>query len=151
MSSEWYHSTTEKINELKRVLLPRDAKEYRLDKLQSIARRIDEFAQSDAVCLSYQTEIDQMIAELPGAPLPYARNKSYICTIGVMVSHLKKVHHLVNEGEYLGLALVAGLMLGMLVGIIIGNAPPATIIGLAIGLAVGFVLDARAKKAGRVI
>jgi hypothetical protein len=71
--------------------------------------------------------------------------------IGELISHLKKKHGLVNEGEYLGWSLVIGLIAGGVVGFIIGNTPPATGVGLALGAVVGLILDVRAKKTGRVI
>lgn len=151
MPSEWYNAATETIEKLKQTLPPRESKEYRLDKLGAIARRIDEFALSDSVCAGYQKTVDEMLAELPGAPLPYARNKIYICTIGTMTNHLKKAHRLVSEGEYLGLGLVVGLILGMAVGLIIGNTQLAAIAGLVLGLIAGLSLDAQAKRNGRII
>jgi len=151
MPGEWYQAIDRKIEELKHKLLPRDVKEYQLDKLRSIARRVDEFAPGDPLCRDYQQLIESMVAELPGAPLPHDRNKFHICSVGAMVSHLKKAHHLVNEGEYLGLWLVFGLILGGVVGLLIGSTPPAAGAGLAIGTVIGMILDARAKREGRVI
>jgi hypothetical protein len=151
MSSEWFTEIARRIDELKQKLLPRDVKEYQLDKLRSIARRVDEFASADPVCRNYRQEIDAMVAELYGAPLPQSRNKVQMCKIGEMINHLKKTHKLVNDGEYLGWWLIYGLIAGGIVGLIIGNSPPATFAGLAIGAVVGIFLDARAKRQGRVI
>jgi len=151
MPGEWYRGIAARIGEHKQKLLPRDVKEYQLDKLLSIARRVDEFAPCDPACQKYRQEIDMMVEELSGAPLPQARNKVQMWKIGEIISHLKKRHGMVNEGEYLGWWLIYGLILGGIVGLIIGNTPPATMIGLAIGAIVGVILDFRAKKEGRVI
>ena len=151
MLTEWYSGLSGKIEELKQKLFPRDVKEYQLDKLLGLARRIDEFAACDPVCQKYQKEIESMVNELYQAPLPQARNKVYIWTIGEMVSHLKKQHCMVNEGEYLGWWLIFGLIAGGIVGLIIGNSPPATLAGLFLGAVIGLILDYRAKKQGRVI
>ena len=151
MSSLWYESLAQTLEGLKRTLLPREVKEYQLDKLQHIARRIDEFAPADPVCQGYRRQIEGMAAELSGAPLPYERNRVYICAVGAMVGHLKKSHNLVNEGEHLGLWLAIGLLAGGITGLLIGNTPLATGAGLLAGLAIGAWLDVRAKRAGRVI
>jgi hypothetical protein len=151
MQSEWYKATSLNIDALRQQLLPREVKEYQLDKLQGIARRVDEFASVDPVCQGYRQEIDRMVAELPGAPLPNDRNKVYMWNVGAMINHLKKAHKLVNEGEYLGMGLVIGLILGGVVGLFIGTTPVATGVGIVVGLVIGMALDARVKKEGRVI
>jgi hypothetical protein len=151
MSSEWYSQISRRLGELKHKLLPRDVKEYQIDKLLSISRRVDEFSAVDPACREYRQEIDAMVTELYSAPLSQARNKYQMWKIGELISHLKKKHGLVNEGEYLGWSLVIGLIAGGVVGFIIGNTPPATGAGLALGAVVGLILDARAKKTGRVI
>ena len=151
MNSEWYCRIAAQIEDLKLKLLPRDVKEYQLEKLQCIARRVGEFSPGDPVCRKYQGEIEAMVAELAGAPLPAARNKAQMWKIGEMISHLKKCHKLVNDGEYLGWCLIIGLLIGGFAGLIIGETPPATGLGLALGAIIGVILDARAKREGRVI
>ncbi len=151
MPSEWYSRIAAKIDELKQKLLPRDVKEYQLEKLAGIARRVDEFAPSDPACRKYQQEISDMVDELYGAPLPQARNKVQMWKIGEIISHLKKKLGMVNEGEYLGWWLIYGLVAGGIVGLIIHNSPPATFTGLVTGAVIGLILDYRAKKQGRVI
>ncbi len=151
MPSDWYQTTAQQIEELKQKLLPREVKEYQLDKLQRLARRMAEFAPDDPVCQRYQDDISRMVTELAGAPLPHDRNKVYLCTIGDMVGHLKKAHKLVNEGEHLGLWLAVGLVLGGISGLFTGNTPLATALGLFAGMAIGLLLDSQAKKNGRVI
>jgi hypothetical protein len=123
MPSEWYEGTVHKLEELKQKLLPREVKEYQLDKLQRLSLRFDEFATGDEACRRYQQVVDGMLTELEKAPLPNDRNKIYLCTIGDMVSHLKKAHHMVNDGEYLGLWLAFGLVLGSIAGLISGISP----------------------------
>ena len=152
MQDAWYQNTLSQISMLRKKLLPRDVKEYQLEKLERIAMWADRFATNDPVCLGFKTNIDRMLAELPGAPLSNTQNKTYICMIGEMVSHLKKAHGLVNEGENLGSWMVIGLMAGGAIGLALGsNTAIPTGAGIAAGFAIGLFLDLRARKQGKTI
>jgi hypothetical protein len=152
MQIGWYKQTQARIDVLRQNLLPRDVKEYQLDKLERIAMRVDRFAASDAECLKFKNEIDNMLAMLPGAPLSNAQNKTYVCMVGQMVGHLKKAHGLINEGENLGLWLIIGLVAGGVVGLALGSGtaiPTAT--GIAAGFAIGLYLDLKARRQGKTL
>ena len=151
MASEWYNTTVTRIDELRQTLTKSEARDCRLDKLATIARRVDEFAASDPICRDYQGEIDKILIKLMKAPLSPKDNRIYLCTLGTMVSHMKKTHHLVSEGEYMILAMIIGLAIGTSTGFIIGNPPLSSAIGLALGLIIGLNLETRAKRSGRTI
>jgi hypothetical protein len=150
--TEWYRTIEIGVESLK-AQLGRDAQDYHLDRFLKMARRVDEFAASCPKCQLYQPEIDQMLRDLAAdAPqIPREQKRKFLGGMEDILNHLKKTHGLISEGQNVGLWLAIGTAAGVALGAAIGNPAIGIPIGVVLGLGVGYFLDARAKKAGRVV
>jgi hypothetical protein len=84
-------------------------------------------------------------------PVPKDKRKYYFKTIDSMIRHLQKQHHLVMEGQYLGIWMSIGTALGLAIGAVLDHPGAALPLGICIGTGLGTYLDWRAKKEGRII
>jgi hypothetical protein len=139
-----------RLQELKTRLPVPEQKEYQLDRLERLARKIGELGPACADCAGLNAEVRRLLDVLQGVPLPRAQNRAYLFSMGELVNHLKKGHHLVSEGENLAFGMVIGLVAGATLALIV-HSVLATLGGLTVGSGVGAWLDARARRAGRVI
>ena len=150
--TEWYRSLETGVESLK-AKLGRDVQDYHLGRFLKMARRVDEFAPTCPRCRLYQTEIEQMLLDLAaGAPqILREQKRKFLGGMEVILGNLKKTHGLISEGQNVGLWLGIGTVAGVALGAAIQNPVIGIPIGVLLGLAIGTVLDARAKKEGRVI
>jgi len=151
--TEWYRSLETSVESLRARLGQADAKDYHLGRFLNLARRVDEFASTCPKCRLYQPEIDRMLRELAeNAPQILTEEKrSFLGNMEAILSHLKKTHGLISEGQNVGLWLAIGAAAGLALGAGLSNPAIGIPIGVALGLIIGNVLDARAKKEGKVI
>jgi len=152
-----YNRIATEINQYQTTLSKKDAKKYKLDLLLRIAKRIDDFSHTCGECQAFQQEITGLTQQLSLlVQMPSKESlKGHSKAINGMVSHLKKVHKLVDKGHYLGMGIGIGMAvgagLGAALGTALGNPAIGTPIGIAIGLAIGTYLDKKAKEEGKVI
>ena len=151
--SNWYNRIDKEINLHKDTLNKKDHKKYKLDLLQRVAKRVDNFSAYCGECQIFQPEITRLTQDLGNlVQLPDKEGrKSYSKAINNIVKHLKKEHKLVSEGQYMGIGLAIGIGIGTALGAALDNTGVGTAIGTGIGVAVGSYLDKKAKKEGKVI
>ena len=155
--SDWYNRIDNEISQYQSTLNKKDAKKYKLDLLRRIAGRVDDFAGYCGECQAFKSEISGLLQELSLlVQMPNKQNqRSYSKSINNIVTHLKKVHKLVNKGHYIGIGIGIGTAIGAGLGGVLGAASdnPAigTPLGMAVGLAIGSYLDTKAEREGKVI
>lgn len=133
----------------------KESKKYKLDLLLRIARRVDDFSPECGNCQLFQQEITKLVQDLGfmlQAPNPNKEGrKRYSRAINNIVKHLQKEHHLVSDGQNMGIWMAIGVGIGTALGAALKNPAIGTALGVAIGLAVGSYMDKKAKKEGKVI
>ena len=152
-NSYWYDRIAREISPHRDTLSKKDCKKYKLDLLVRVAKRVDDFSSACGECQLFQPEITRLTQDLGNlAQMPdKEKRKSYSRTINNIIKHLQKQHHLVREGQYMGIGLAIGAGTGTVLGAALDNTGVGTAIGTGIGVAVGSYLDKKAKKEGRVI
>ena len=151
--SRWHEDTTKLINSHKDSLDKKEIKKYKLDLLLRIAGRLAEFSPECGQCQIFQQEITTFVQELSyliQSPQKEGR-KRYFRTINRIIKHFQHEHKLVKSGQYVGLWMAIGSGIGVAIGTGMGNLGAGMPIGITIGTGIGMMLDARAKKEGRVI
>jgi len=131
----------------------KEQKKFQLDLLLRLTRRVAEFYDECGECQLFQQEITAYVNEL-GNMVHLAdnvRRKKYGKRLKQMVRHLQGQHKLVPKGHYVGIWTSIGAGIGVALGAVMGNVGPGMPIGIGIGVAIGMMLDAKAKKEGRVI
>jgi len=157
VGSQWYNRVATEIGQYEITLGPKDAKKYKLDLLRRVAKRVDDFSHTCGQCQTFQSEINRLVQELSLlTQMPSKEGiKSHTRAIRSLVDHLKKVHKLVEKGQYLGMGIGIGMAIGAVLGGVLGaaleNPGIGTAVGIGIGLAVGVYLDKKAEREGRVI
>ena len=150
--TQWFLTIATGVESLK-ARLGRDAQDYHLDRFLKIARRVDEFEPDCPKCRLIPPQMDQMLRDLAAnAPQILKEQKRYF--LGQMqdiMSHLRKTHGLIGEGENVGVWLGIGAAIGLALGAGLSNPAIGIPIGVALGLIVGTALDSKAKREGRVI
>ena len=155
--SVWYNRIAKEIGQYQDTLNKKDTKKYKLDLLLRIAKRVDDFSQTCGECQTFQSEITRLVQELSLlVQMPSKEGlKKHTKAINGMVSHLKKVHKLVEKGYYLGIGIGIGMAIGAGLGAALGaafdNPGIGTAVGITLGVAIGGYLDRKAKEEGRVI
>jgi len=157
VGSQWYNRIATEISQYKITLGEKGAKKYKLDLLRRVAKRVDEFSDICSECQAFKQEITSLMQELSLLiQMPGQEGlKNHTKAVNNIVSHLKKVHKLVDKGQYLGMGIGIGLAIGGGLGAALGaaldNPGIGTGIGIALGVAIGTYLDNKAKQEGRVI
>ena len=155
--SQWYSRVVTEVEQYQVTLGQKGAKKYKLDLLLRVARRVDEFSNICAECQTHKQEMTNLLHELSMlVQMPEKEGmKNYTKALNNIVEHLKKVHKLVDKGQYMGMGIGIGLAvgagLGAALGSIFDNSGGGTAIGIVLGVAIGTYLDRKAKQEGRVI
>jgi hypothetical protein len=149
----WYEKTAKEIGIHQQALKKKEAKKYRLDLLQRVAKRVAEFSAECGHCQLFKEEITSLVGDLGYLiQMPdKQRRKNYHKKINNAVKHLRSEHKLLTEGQNVGLWVSIGTAIGVAIGAGMDNVGGGIPIGIGIGTAIGMALDARAKKKGRVI
>jgi hypothetical protein len=152
-STEWYKTLEISVESLRERIGQADEKDYHLDRFLKIARRVDEFAQDCPKCRLLRPEIDRKVRDLAAnAPqILREQKRDFLGRMDSMLTHLRKTHGLISEGQNLGTWLIIGTALGVALGAGLSNPAIGIPIGVGLGLAVGVALDARARREGKVI
>jgi ElaB/YqjD/DUF883 family membrane-anchored ribosome-binding protein len=149
---DWLEDTNEKIAGYKKTFTKADSRKYKLDFLERVAKRVNEFSSMCGECYQYKGEITNLLNNLEGLiQLSPAATKDYRKKIDTMVAHLRKKHKLVPAGVYTAIGNGAGVALGASLGAVTDNFGAGIGIGAGIGVAVGTALEAKAKKDGKII
>jgi uncharacterized protein YcfJ len=150
--SRWYDDTTREIAIHQDSFTKKEAKRYKLDLLQRVARRVAGFSSECGNCQIFQQQITQFVRDLANLSLlSDAARKEYSRSMKRMVKHLQSQHKLVTPGQNIGIWIAIGSVIGVALGAAIETLGAGIPVGVAIGLIIGGYLDSRAKKEGRVI
>jgi len=149
---DWNEDTNGKISQYKKSFTKADSRKYKLNFLERIAKRVNEFSSMCGECYQYKGEISNLLNNLEGLiQLSPAATKDYRKKISTMVAHLRKKHKLIPAGIYMAIGNGAGVALGASLGAATDNIGARIGIGAGIGIAVGTALEAKAKKDGKII
>ena len=153
--SEWHNRIVKEISPYQDSLGKKESKKYKLDLLLRVARRIDDFSPECGNCQLFQQEISKLVQDLGfmlQTPNPNKEGrKRYSKAINNIVRHLQKEHHLVSDGQNIGLWMAVGVGIGTALGVVLENPGVGTALGVGIGLGVGSYMDKKAKREGKVI
>ncbi|MCL2140379.1 MAG: hypothetical protein FWH42_01685 [Dehalococcoidia bacterium] len=150
--TEWYHQLTISVEAL-RAQLGADERDFYFDRFMQVAKRVDSLAFDCNQCQEYQSLMASMVREL-GTNVNQILKEQKLKFLGEtesILSHMKKDHAFVSDGQYTATWLTIGLVFGLVFGMIIKQPAIAIPIGLALGLVIGLLFDLRARKAGKVI
>ncbi|WP_211170989.1 hypothetical protein [Bacillus sp. DNRA2] len=148
--SKWFNQINGKLEQFLEKMNNDAVRKFKVDKLQKIAGRIDEFAQQNCEqCKENQQKADQLTSSLEaimrGKPIDV---KQYQALYKELLTHLKKGHGLVEAGQYMNQWLALGLIFGAAFSYF--NLY-AISLGLLLGIGIGAMLDSDAKKKGKQI
>ncbi|MCL2707291.1 MAG: hypothetical protein FWE97_03925 [Dehalococcoidia bacterium] len=150
--TEWYRNLEIGIDKFK-AQLGADARDFFLERFAKIARRVDQFSVDCPQCREYQARMSSILQELSidVSQITKEKKRNYLGNMNTMLSHLKKAHGLISDGQNTGIWLVLGIGIGAALGATFSNPAIGISAGLGLGLALGVCLDAQARKAGKVI
>ena len=157
VGSQWYNRIAIEISQYQTTLGQKGARQYKLDLLLRVARRVGEFSDICSECQTLKQGIEQLVHEMSMIiQMPSKEGiRNHTKAVDRQVQHLKKVHKLVDKGQYLGMGIGIGMAIGGGIGAAMGaafnNPGIGTGIGIALGVAIGSYLDKKAKDEGRVI
>jgi len=161
----WCETIEARTRVCRQQLSPKEQRQFRLEMLPRLARRVDSFSNECYQCQHLKNElsrISQLLMCHPG--LNHEERKQYLSGMAQVTRHLNRKHRLVSEWHYvkrfvsiavaLGLGLVGLGYLLLYLGvtlIVLTLALPALIGRIIFSYLVGLFMDRRAKKKGRVI
>lgn len=152
-NSDWYDGIAKQIDELKSTITEKDYKRFKLNLLLCVAQRVTEFSPGCGPCTAHQQDVTTITRDLGNLIQINDKEgrKSYYKSINRIIGHLQRQHKLVIEGYYIAMCMALGSGIGVAVGAAMDNIGSGIPIGVGIGVAIGAVLDAKAKKEGRIL
>lgn len=139
----WSNIIKQNIEKQSDQIFKRDYKFYKIDRLEKIAERIDEYSDTCEICQSFKPEVENIsehTAELiNGSP---SERSQYEKRNGVLVKHLKDIHHLVHKEYYASVYSLAGFAGGSVIfgGIAFFIDIKYFIFGLLLGFTIGIII-----------
>ena len=156
--NNWYRGIVKEVTTYKDRLPKRDYKNYKLDLLLRIAKRVADYSPNCSECQNFQGELTKLAEDLGDLHSSKEKRKDYFKVIDTFTKHLQKSHKLITEGKNFKTWTIIGFLVGSFVlGTIFRAAGMSMgfsnglIIGLILGGLIGIVLDTVAKKRGKVI
>jgi len=149
---DWYDDILNVISNYKDKFGAKPYKKNKLELLLRMSRRIDGFSNDCSECRHYREDVTTLVKNL-GDPVSSTKEgrKKHSKVINTIIEHLKKHHKLVSELYYVGIGAGSGIAFGTALGFAFGNTGVGVAFGLIIGAIIGNLLEARAKKQGRII
>ena len=149
----WSNTIKQNIENQRESIFKRDYKFFKIDRLEKVAERIDEYSDNCEVCQSFKPEVENIslnVAELiNGSP----NNRSqYEKRNEVLIKHLKEEHGLVHREYYASVYSFAGFAGGIILfgGIAflidIRYFVFSLLLGFTIGIIVGRVLGRKKDR-----
>jgi len=132
-----------------RSIHPKDIKRYKIDQLERIAKRVEQFSQQCSQCSMQKQEITKLAHNLEFIKGSTQTRKEYHKKLRLLINHLQKKHKLVAEGQYIGIGIAIGVALGVPFMTVLGGAGIA--LGIPFGLVFGIAMENKAKKEGKII
>ncbi len=158
IQNDWYRAIAKEVILYKDRLSKRDYKKYKLDLLLRITKRVAGYSPDCGECQKFRGKITKLTEDLGDLHLFKEKRKEYFKLIEIFIKHLQKSHKLITEGKNIKTWMIIGLLIGAFVlGTIFRAAGMSMgfsnglLIGLIFGGVIGLVLDAMAKRRGKVI
>ena len=150
--TEWYRNLEINVEALK-AQLGADARDFYLERFLKVARRVDGFAEDCQQCREYQVRMVSVQEELSAniAQLLKEQKRNFLGNTSSILTHLKKTHGLISDGQNTGIWLAIGAGVGVALVAAFQNPVIGIAAGVGFGLVIGISLDAQARKAGKVI
>lgn len=158
----WSKAINTKIDEQQEKLYRTDYKFFKLDTLEKVSVKVDEFSDSCEHCKSLKQEIESLVDKIPelinGSPgdrqFFEKKNSSFM-------KHLKKTHGIVQPSYYLSVYTFIGIMAGLAIGGAVSYITDYQYftLGLMLGFSIGIltgriygkILDQKKKESGLVL
>ncbi len=149
---DWLADIKGKIEKHRKTLTKAETRKYKLEFLERVAKKVDQFSSQCGECYQSQGEITALLDNLAIlVQLPTMATKDYHRKINKIVHHLRKQHKLIPAGTYAAIGNGAGVALGIAIGVATGNIGAGIGIGAGLGVGLGTALEAKAKKDGKII
>jgi len=155
----WYRQLIRSIEEHCLDFTEKQQHAYQVDLLLRLALRIREASDACETCRSFQSLLSPLEEDLPELPRSKAQRHYQMQQVRLIVEHFVKVHGLAPMYYYTHLyanyGFIAGLLVGIAVGLLTLNnglyLPVAAVVGLVLGILLGYRTDARVKREQRII
>jgi len=138
-------SYQERLIDVIEYLSPKEIKKKKLDLLQRLIERVDQYENSCSVCSNYDTVIDSIMDKLED------NDSSYIHDINIIRVHMIRTHKLLEEGYNIAIFLILGVLVGVITGLISNNYSMFLALGIASGVAIGTIVENKAKKDNKIL
>ncbi len=139
----WSRTIEQNIAARKDEIYKKDYKFYKIDRLEKIAVKFDEFSDNCQFCREKKTEIEELseifVESINGTS---KRRAEFEKRNEQLVTHLKEKHGLVPAMYYSSRYSLLGLIVGTLAGALIGYAvlPGILKFSMLLGFAVGLII-----------
>lgn len=158
----WSQGIKRTINKQKENIYKRDFKFFKIDRLEKIAERIDEYSDNCEECENLKKEVEHISNKLSEYINGSLQERSeYEKRSEIIVKHLKDKHGLISPGYYSAVYSLAGFSAGISVftGIAYLINPVFWKFGLLIGFTLGIIAgriygnkkDKQKKNAGLIL
>ena len=122
------------------------------DLLKRLINKVPALVKSESELEAFQNRIEGILEDMPeNSGFKLREIQPYRNRINSLKMYLKGKYQLVTKGYYVSIFLPIGIALGMPFGVLLDNIALGQAFGLPVGLMIGALLDARAKKEGRII
>ncbi len=155
----WYRQLIRDLETYRSDFTEKQLHAYQIDLMLRLALRIKEASDACETCRSFQSILSRLAEELPQLPTSKAQRHYQAQQLRLIVEHFVKAHRLAPAYYYTHLyanyGFIAGSFLGIAVGLLVLNnglyLPVAAVIGLVLGILLGYRTDAQIKHAQRII
>jgi len=155
----WYRQLIRDFETHRLDFTEKQLRAYQVDLMLRIALRVKELSDACELCRDFQRILSRMEEEFPELPGSKAQRRYHIRQLRLMTEHFVKAHRLAPPQYYTRLyanyGFVVGLLFGIAVGLLVMNnglyLPLASIAGLILGMTLGWIVDTRVKREQRVI
>lgn len=155
----WYRQFIRDIEERRLDFTDKQLRAYQIDLMLRIALRVKELSDACETCRSFQQTLSHLEEEFSELPESKAQRHHQIQQLRLMTEHFVKAHRLAPAHYYTRLYANYGFVVGLLFGIAVGllalnnglYVPVASVAGLILGTALGWIADARVKREQRVV
>jgi hypothetical protein len=151
--SNWYEGITKQIDLLKETLDRHNYRKYKIDILQCLVNRVEQFSSGCGQCQIFEEDMTKLVQDVSYlSQMPSKEvSKQYFKSMNSIIGHLQRQHKLVTEGYYVGIGMAIGAGIGVAIGTAMGNVGSGIPIGVGIGMALGVALDTKAKKEDKIL
>lgn len=120
--------------------------------LKKVISLVPSKVKSETDLFTFQEKIEGILRDMPkDRSFKLKDIRHYRNRVNSLKMYLNKKYQLVTKGYYISVFLPIGLAIGMPLGLLFDNLALGPAFGLPIGIMIGGILEARAKKEGRII